>query len=138
MRKGQGPQMFPWGRQGAEVSLQRPLGHAPIGEPPPHQPAWIQLRVLGKGSRGDGGAVASSERLCLPPLRAGAGSNSLVTAKGWSPGRASGVSGLGSPKVPDDVWRRPDFQLSCKKQIRKNLLPKHVCSEPAPRAPKEP
>lgn len=54
MRKDRGPQMFPWGRQGdsAEESLQRPWGHTPVGEPPPYQPAWIQLRASQGGEQG--------------------------------------------------------------------------------------
>lgn len=54
MRKDRGPQMFPRGRQGdsAEESLQRPWGHTPLGEPPPHQPARIQLRASQGGEKG--------------------------------------------------------------------------------------
>lgn len=58
--------MLPWGKQGdgAEGCLQRPWGHAP-----PHQHAWILLQGPQGGNRGKGRAVASSERLCLPPLK---------------------------------------------------------------------
>lgn len=40
----------------------------PQGHPFPTSLAGSSSRILGEGSRGEGRAVASSERLCLPPL----------------------------------------------------------------------
>lgn len=79
--------------------------------------------------------MASSERLCLPPLVLAAILSSQLRAGPWG---ERGVSLARAAQRYQMVSRRPHFPLSSKKQIRKNLLPKHICTEPVPRAPKEP
>lgn len=133
MWKDWGPQMFPY-------EDKMPVQRSPCGDPgvtlPEGSPLPISQPGCSSGAPGEGsGAVASSERLCLPPLVLAAILSSQLRA---APRGERGVSLARAAQRYQMVSRRPHFPLSCKKQIRKNLLPEHFCTDPIPRAPEEP
>lgn len=79
--------------------------------------------------------MASSERLCLPPLVLAA----ILSSQLRAGPRGERVLSLALAAQGTRWWlEEPHFQLSCKKQMRKNLLLKQICTEPVPRTSEEP
>lgn len=123
---GRGPPRRP---RGAEGELGRGSG-GPLGEPPPHL-----------GAQGSGRAVASSERLCGPPLRALAAllSSQLRTGPRGGPGggararAAPGHKAVSGGLASSPAATKRNHQVT---PLARGLLP--VSSQhrdPSPRSP---